>query len=219
MAPIITLYVGEDRIEYHVHEDTLCKLPFFRAALLGQFKEATEKAITMPEDDPEAVSALIKWLYNAELSNVKTLHHTTMKLRQVGVGSSLSPLFLEGLFYLEVSIVASKYECEGLLQAAIKGFYGAQRGLSDIAIFRLFKCAYTTDERLPVALSRGNQASIVQSTILWIRRVRRDNSEEVEKTLEAFPGLATSILHTITADSSDKIWANSVMHAIMTANW
>lgn len=126
---MITLYAGEGRIEYHAHEEKLCKLPFFRAALHGGFKEALEKSINMPEDDPAAVSALIEWLYNGKYTyNRDRLQETTLRLHEA---ADRSGNFHEGLFHLEVYIIGSKYECTALMQDAKIWYYSIWRRLED----------------------------------------------------------------------------------------
>ena len=63
-----TLRVGPDTPEYpavvlYVHNKVLSKLPFFVAALNGNFLEATTRVINMPEDNPEIVAKLMQFLY------------------------------------------------------------------------------------------------------------------------------------------------------------
>lgn len=202
-----TLYVGEDRIRYYAHEDTLCQLPFFRAALQGNFKEAQEKTINMPEDDPEAVSCLIEWLYTGSVTyNEKSkLHETTIRLRQVSEASRESPAFLEGLFYLEVLSVAFKYDCLELYHEMGRKFYKIQGALSDIKIFRLFKSAHSLGPGVAI-LIYSPLIPVVESTLLWYRRITKNNLLEVESTLEAYPQMSISILDTLSARDPSSHW-------------
>ena len=66
----ITLVVGEgeEQTKLIVHKDVLCSAsPFFQAACKPEWMKAEDKAITLPEDDPEAVKALVHWMYHDEI--------------------------------------------------------------------------------------------------------------------------------------------------------
>lgn len=43
MSPTVTLTAGPDAKEIKASQGILCQLPFFRAALEGEFREATTK--------------------------------------------------------------------------------------------------------------------------------------------------------------------------------
>jgi hypothetical protein len=67
---VITLIVGEGegQAKLFVHKDVLCSAnPFFQAACKPEWMKAEDKVITLPEDDPEAVKALIHWMYHDEI--------------------------------------------------------------------------------------------------------------------------------------------------------
>lgn len=204
---MVTLYVGEDRTRYHAHEDTLCQLPFFRAALQGQFKEALEKSISMPEDDPEAVSALIEWLYTGKSTyDEKRLHETTLRIRSAPDLPSQG--LLKGLFYLEVYVVASKYNCPTLQQKSREMFYAIARyALSDIDRLRLLKAACTATTLLPYLpidtedLEDYSLASVIIISKQWVGRLFKEHGNEMRDTLEDYPTMATGILSFITLDT------------------
>lgn len=46
------------------HKATLCQWPYFRVALLGDFKEAEDQCIELPEDYPETVQAFLEFIYS-----------------------------------------------------------------------------------------------------------------------------------------------------------
>ena len=52
----------------HVHKNTLLKSRFFRAFLTSNFLEAQEKRIVLPEDDFQAVTLFISWLYTGAVT-------------------------------------------------------------------------------------------------------------------------------------------------------
>ncbi|PPJ59893.1 hypothetical protein CBER1_08329 [Cercospora berteroae] len=67
---IITVAVGtnESPDEFRVHEDLLREhSDFFEAALNNQWKEAQERKITLPEDEPDVVDTYVQWLYGSTI--------------------------------------------------------------------------------------------------------------------------------------------------------
>lgn len=61
----MTVYVGDVKNEFHIHQNLLCGAStFFDAAFTSKFKEGSEKKMTLPEDDPEVFEAFVQWLYH-----------------------------------------------------------------------------------------------------------------------------------------------------------
>ena len=61
---MVTLLVGEAEVPFHVHMDILCRAsPVFKSAFMGEFAEASERSMTLPEDESDAFENLIQWLY------------------------------------------------------------------------------------------------------------------------------------------------------------
>lgn len=202
---MVTLYVGEIRIRYRVYEDTLCQLPFFRAALQGQFKEALDKTINMPEDDPEAVAALIQWLYTEKYAyGSNRLQKSTMILR--AVPKEPSENLLEALFHLEVCVVASKYDCTTLLTEANIRYYKKQEELDDIDTFRICT-AFITSDLAGFSLLKPSpipMALYTQNIRKWVDRLFQGHHAEVCETLNKFPRLGINILVVCTYNESKR---------------
>lgn len=53
---------------FYAHEGILSKTQFFNRALNGKFQEATTREVELPEDDPEAFSSVLEFLYGEEYS-------------------------------------------------------------------------------------------------------------------------------------------------------
>ena len=67
-VPVVTFYVGPDKIVFHVHENLLLDAsPVFKAAFSGSFKEASERSISLLDDDKNSIERLTKWLYTKKL--------------------------------------------------------------------------------------------------------------------------------------------------------
>jgi BTB/POZ domain len=62
---MITLSIGvENPAKLCIHKDVLCaSAPFFANATKGDWKEAQDRVIPLPEDDPHVVLTYIHWLY------------------------------------------------------------------------------------------------------------------------------------------------------------
>lgn len=137
MSPIVSLTVGEDGIEFNVYEDLLCSLPFFRAALKGGFKETADKKINMPEDEPVIIAAFIEYLY---VGNYTYAYGRDLDV--VGENKTPPPDLEEGLFHLRVYATASKYDCQGLVEAAMGSLIYVLQQLDGIAIVQLLREVY-----------------------------------------------------------------------------
>ncbi|KAF2500821.1 hypothetical protein BU16DRAFT_523571 [Lophium mytilinum] len=66
-SPTVEVRVGRDphTRRWYLPEDLLCQTSaFFRAACKGAFKEAQERLISLPEDEPEIFELFIQWLFS-----------------------------------------------------------------------------------------------------------------------------------------------------------
>ena len=59
-SPIVTLTVGRDGRLFAAHEDVLRQSPFFEAALRSGYRDAQSRRISLPDEEPEALSALLE---------------------------------------------------------------------------------------------------------------------------------------------------------------
>lgn len=197
MSPIATLRVGEGKVQFHAHEDTLCKLPFFNAALQGMFKEATEKTISMPVDDPTHVSALLEFLYMG--SYTYTYYPASVMVPE---GSTTPAGDLnEGLYHLGVYVVAAKYDASVLALIALKNFKAVAIELESICALQLWLAAYTEDLRLPRCRQEFDQYSSGQGLVSWVQGLFREHEEVMEGVLEQCPLLTADLLRISTGDA------------------
>lgn len=196
MNPVVTLYVGEERVEFHAHQDTLCHLPFFQAALLGSFKESSEQAIDMPEDDPSHISALIEFIYTGNYTY--TYDPEGVRLYD----GSTSPIgdLAEGLFHVGVHTTASKYGCEGLVEIATKHFQVVVGELDCINALRLWKTAYSDGLQFPGRIKGFGQYRSREGLVAWVKELFDKHREEMEKTISEFPMLSSDLLRITTGD-------------------
>lgn len=131
VSRVTTLDIGPDRLELHAHENTLCKLPFFRAALKKSFRESQSTSIAMPEDAPMMVSALIQYLYTGNYTYRYDLVSTQLQK------APPVPTLTEGQYHVGILSITSKYDCKELVAMAIQNFEAVLLGLDSINTLRL----------------------------------------------------------------------------------
>lgn len=193
MSPIVTLSVGQDSVQFHVHEDTLCSLPFFQAALHGHFKEATDKIISMPEDDPSKICALVEFLYTGNYTYIYDPLIVHVPDKSAIPAGDLE----EGLYHVGVYVIASKYDCPALSEMAIKNFRVVATELSSVGTLRLWKAAYEAGLQLSLAEADFFQYRGGEGLVAWAKGLFREEKQEMEDTMEALPKLACDLLRTI----------------------
>lgn len=65
-SPIVTLAVGRDARVFAAHRDVLCQSPFFGAACRDGPGDAQTQPISLPDEDPEVLSAVLEYLYKGD---------------------------------------------------------------------------------------------------------------------------------------------------------
>lgn len=70
-SPIIPVRVGPHAETFNVHRDILTKSDYFRKALDGEFQEAEDQAIDLPEEDPALFSFVVAFLYEERFVPIK----------------------------------------------------------------------------------------------------------------------------------------------------
>lgn len=71
---MIEVVVGEDASLWAIHKKLLCsQSSFFKAAIDSSYREGAEKRVVLKEDDDDAFSIFVQWLYTGSF--------TTMSLR------------------------------------------------------------------------------------------------------------------------------------------
>lgn len=188
ISPPITLRVGPAAVTLHVSEEILCRLPFFKAALTGNFRESTERSITMPEDTPEVMAALIEYLYN----DVYTYTYDA----EITANEPVSDR-KQGEFHVALYAVASKYDCQPLVDAAVRNFMTVLEALGDADCLSLWKAAYAND--LPISRWGIAEAGcgFVKGLPKQLENLYELNLEEVMRVFEEYPALATDVLRVL----------------------
>lgn len=200
MSPIITLRIGPDNIQFRAFEDLLCRLPFFKAALQGGFKEASEKAITMPDEEPATIAALIEFLstgsYTYAFNTEGTDHPETAVIPVPNVN--------EGFFHLAVYATASKYDCKKLAQGSLRNFIHVLKQMKGLDAIRLWRAAYLKGEYLSQWKTNHNLQFFIQGLHQLVGDAYTTHPEEMERIVSEDPALANDLLRLITTTKSSQ---------------
>lgn len=186
MSPTVTLLIGPDNIQFNASQHILCRLSFFRAALEGQFREASEKKLTMPEDDPQNVSAVIEFLYTG---NYTYQYRTDEKS-----APSPAPDLTEGLYHVGVYATAHKYGCEMLEEAALRSFVYVLGHLKGVEVLRLWKGAYAENLCLGDVEGDGKLDEFKRGLPELLKELYTRERAEVEATAAEYPLLVSDLL-------------------------
>lgn len=132
------LVVGVEQIEFVVSQRLLCRIPFFHAALKGEFLEAVEQKITMSEDEPQDIAAFVEFLSTGSYTYP---YHTI----EDSMSSSPRPDLDEGYYHIGVYTTAEKYDCNELQALSLKFFLYVLSHLEGIEVALLWKSAFVKD--------------------------------------------------------------------------
>ena len=70
---MVNIFVGAERKKFHLHSDLLCnRSDYFRTCFVGDFKEAQQKELSLPEDDAESFELFVTWLYGTHLKKISS---------------------------------------------------------------------------------------------------------------------------------------------------
>ena len=72
-SPIVPIRVGPHAETFYVHRDILTKSEYFRKALDGEFREAGDQAMDLPEEDPAIFSFVVAFLYEERYMPIKPI--------------------------------------------------------------------------------------------------------------------------------------------------
>ncbi|RDW86864.1 uncharacterized protein DSM5745_03506 [Aspergillus mulundensis] len=156
LSPIVTLIVSRDQRVFVAHENILSRSRYFDSVLRDQFPVGSvNKALVLPEEEPEVISCVLEFLYNGdytprlqrnksqrkwELESFQDVHHPG------GTALSQSTIFHSGVGDLilrdtAVYCAAEKYGLGGLKDLALRK-QGLQTGIPIEIILRSARYAY-----------------------------------------------------------------------------
>lgn len=196
MSPTITLCIGPNQVKLHANEDTLCQLPFFNAALRGNFKEATERVITMPEDNPGDMSALIEFI---STGNYTCMYDPAITRLHKGSTAPVGSL-TEVLFHVDIHSIATKYNCQGLAAIAARNIEVVAAELDSRNALRAWQAAYSTGLRLPGKRENFEAYCDGGGLSAWVKCLFAEHSGELRDVMAACPALGFDLFRNSVAE-------------------
>lgn len=187
MSPTVILAVGNKATEIHASQGLLCQLPFFRAALEGKFREATEKRISMPDDDLRSVAALVEYLYTGHYTY--PFHNTSETELDVPAAD-----VAEGSFHVFVYATANKYGCEQLVDASLTSYLNVLSNLKGIDVFRLWVIAYDQGLVLDTVATGASVVTATNRLGQLLKGVYTTDREEMDRITLEHPRLIGDVL-------------------------
>lgn len=91
-SPIIPVRVGPTAEVFSVHRDILTKSEYFRKALDGEFREAEDQAIDLPEEDPAIFSFVVAFLYEGTYVPIKAAASVLVEEPDKGKGKEMDDI-------------------------------------------------------------------------------------------------------------------------------
>ena len=70
---MVDVLVGAERKKFHLHRDLLCdRSDYFKACFEGNFMEAQQNELFLPEDDSKSFDLFVGWLYGGTLKKISS---------------------------------------------------------------------------------------------------------------------------------------------------
>lgn len=185
MSPVIQLHVGSTPVTFHAYEDIICRLPFFRAALHGGFREATDKSISMPDDAPDIVASLLEFLYIGSYTYTFD-----------GAATTDAPVkdMAEALFHVRLHALACKYDCEALAVVQRRSIGYVLDGLDGMDVVNVLREMYDTGLVVRDWDGSEEMAAVTNRVPGILRELYGACEEELECVWAECPGLAADLL-------------------------
>ncbi|PSS08577.1 hypothetical protein M430DRAFT_186980 [Amorphotheca resinae ATCC 22711] len=170
-SSIITLVVGREQRLFAAHEDVLCISPFFQAACRGQFMEAQNKRIYLPDEEPEIFSSVLEYLYKGDyyprLVHNKRKNAWEFETSDGAAGNVESTVYHHGVDgeLLKDTVIyctAEKYGLDELKRVALRK-QGLQSGIQCSTILSSARYAYANTPETDSKLRAHYLALIIRS--------------------------------------------------------
>lgn len=193
MSTPVVLHVGPAAVVFYAPEATLCRVPFFRAALQGGFREATEKQMNMPEDTPEIFATFLEHLFTGSYTYTYTPDTTVIR----DIPATDLP---EGCFHASVYSVAFKYDWQPLVDDAVANFLFVLTKLAGMDIIRLWKAGYVNGLTVAVCEPDGRLVDFVKMLPGLMHGLYNTDAVELADAVSQCPELSYDLMRLLVAN-------------------
>ena len=71
-GPQVNIYVGADKVQYILPKARLLEedVPFFKAAFIGDFSEATASSMDLPDEEVDVFDLFVEWLFRGTVPEI-----------------------------------------------------------------------------------------------------------------------------------------------------
>lgn len=185
---MVALCVGPAGKTFFVPETTLRELPFFRAAFSGLFAEGGLRALTLLEDDPAAVSALLEFLTTGVYTY--TFHADATSTLVPAAGHE------EGGFHSAVYVVAQKYECAPLAATAMQNLCKVMKDVSGLEVVRVWIAAYESGVRVleTGVVGDGYIDRLDAKVLRTVKEMLDEDEGEIDRAVREVPDFGKDLL-------------------------
>ncbi|KAL8919540.1 MAG: hypothetical protein Q9208_006732 [Pyrenodesmia sp. 3 TL-2023] len=143
-GPTFTILAGPSQKEFSVHASVLRTCPVFARMCQGDFKEAHERQISLPEDSSQDCDAIVEYLYTGNFLTIGNPHspHGQPKSRETCA-----------LELASVYVTAEKYQMDALKALVVEKFKHCTEGCAPAEVLAIADTIYPlippTDQVFP----------------------------------------------------------------------
>lgn len=189
ISPVVAVHVAPVALVFYVPEETLCLVPFFRAALE---RETPGKVLMLPNDKPEIFTALLEHLHTGSYTY-------TYDPNAITVTNSIPTTNLaEGCFHTRVYHVALRYDWQPLVDDAVGNFLFVLSKLTGMDIVRLWKSAYENKLTLAACARARRSADFETALPALLKKLYETDAEEMASTVAQCPEMANDFMRLLT---------------------
>ncbi|KAL8754671.1 MAG: hypothetical protein Q9184_005039 [Pyrenodesmia sp. 2 TL-2023] len=163
-GPTFTILAGPSQKEFSVHSSVLGTSPVFARICEGEFKEAHERRISLPEDSSQDFDAIVEYLYTGNFLTVGNPHPLD------GQQKDRETCALE---LASVYVTAEKYQMDALKALVVEKFKRCTKGCAPAEVLAIADTIYPsiphTDQIFP---------SFIRALVIECMELRSEHQQQ-----------------------------------------
>ena len=184
---MVTIFVGKTKEPFYVHLDLLCDASsFFKAAFAGNFKEASEKTMQLPDDRESTFKFFVDWLYGRH----DTIHQTISPAKEDDDKNDKRDRFFPAVCLF---VLADKYNIYDLKTNIIEALIVGLRECKDYSL------SYSTVTYAYENTAQGSRLrQLLAEFISWGVCMEKCKGTDFQALLKQQPDLAFEMITSLT---------------------